>query len=183
MFAPLTRLHTVVSYLISSSNHNLWLRRSARAEVVSYLISSSNHNCMLRNCLSRASCVLSYFIIKPQLLRIDFDTQHVVSYLISSSNHNRARNALQVVEVVSYLISSSNHNCNPFNPWFSEVVSYLISSSNHNTTGEGVRYLVLCLILFHHQTTTHIPFIIFSYMLCLILFHHQTTTCRLYTKV
>ena len=77
----------VVSYLISSSNHNPVLRRRSVLRVVSYLISSSNHNgandvigvyglflisyhhqtttslCAL---LYFVGCFLSHIIIKPQ---------------------------------------------------------------------------------------------------------------------
>ena len=38
--------YTVVSYLISTSNHNLQKQYKALSAVVSYLISTSNHNCM-----------------------------------------------------------------------------------------------------------------------------------------
>jgi len=39
----------VVSYLISSSNHNIFRKREKRNLVVSYLISSSNHNLVPRS--------------------------------------------------------------------------------------------------------------------------------------
>ena len=56
----------VVSYSISTSNHNLSKCNLSRVRVVSYSISTSNHNCC-----------------------IDFSCHsHVVSYSISTSNHN-----------------------------------------------------------------------------------------------
>ncbi len=80
--------YIVVSYLISSSNHNGGGVGLTRWGVVSYLISSSNHNlCLLH---------VSHMV--------------VVSYLISSSNHNKNALGFPRLPVVSYLISSSNHN-------------------------------------------------------------------------
>jgi len=66
-------LRMVVFYLISSSNHNplhLWLVRTG---VVFYLISSSNHNLRQRSTRRRARCLLSHFIIKPQLVMIYYE--------------------------------------------------------------------------------------------------------------
>ena len=77
-------------------------------------------------------CVLSSFIIKPQLaVRFNYELC-IVSYLLSSSNHN-------------YAVTSS---------WM----------------------LSLCLIFFHHQTTTMRWMRWRVSALCLIFFHHQTTT-------
>ena len=57
----------VVSYLISTSNHNCKNALISQVNVVSYLISTSNHN---------FCSILSFVAV-------------VVSYLISTSNHNR----------------------------------------------------------------------------------------------
>ena len=56
----------VVSYLVSTSNHNLNIEFIRFSHVVSYLVSTSNHNC----------CRYIKFIF------------NVVSYLVSTSNHN-----------------------------------------------------------------------------------------------
>ena len=55
-------------------------------------------------------------------------------------------------------------------------MSYLLSSSNHNYKPREMQTELLCLIFFHHQTTTFKYFISLSPKLCLIFFHHQTTT-------
>ena len=78
----------VVSYSISTSNHNFIISTFALLKVVSYSISTSNHN-----------------------LSSDVPfCQWVVSYSISTSNHNRPRLQNMYRFVVSYSISTSNHN-------------------------------------------------------------------------
>ena len=62
----LQRYNRVVSYLVSTSNHNLDLTDKTTLLVVSYLVSTSNHN--------SASPVICL--------------RRVVSYLVSTSNHN-----------------------------------------------------------------------------------------------
>ena len=147
----------VVSYSISTSNHNWHDGLLPHPRVVSYSISTSNHNqgddgrikvwlCLIlflhqtttcRKQLRRhISCVLFYFYIKPQPI------------------------------IATCLIVL--------------VVSYSISTSNHNIKKQLLDYEKLCLILFLHQTTTVFPVCFFSTKLCLILFLHQTTT--LYIK-
>ena len=86
----------VVSYSISTSNHNCGLVDLEADNVVSYSISTSNHNSMY----------------SPQI------AAKVVSYSISTSNHNRHLSLFQMLEVVSYSISTSNHNAGCINKWF-----------------------------------------------------------------
>ena len=99
----------VVSYSISTSNHNNRLVWDKWRDVVSYSISTSNHNYRRepvnyellflilflhqttteRVWLCRSSrCFLFYFYIKPQLLAPVGLNLTVVSYSISTSNHN-----------------------------------------------------------------------------------------------
>ena len=56
----------VVSYSISTSNHNCDLACAISSNVVSYSISTSNHNFSLNRSNSIICCVLFYFYIKPQ---------------------------------------------------------------------------------------------------------------------
>ena len=83
-----TNLILVVSYSISTSNHNSAKRLLYLRPVVSYSISTSNHN------------IVRYNVI----LTI------VVSYSISTSNHNNFDVKVVRNLVVSYSISTSNHN-------------------------------------------------------------------------
>ena len=78
----------VVSYSISTSNHNSFPLTSFVVSVVSYSISTSNHNSRVVDAL-------------PQV---------VVSYSISTSNHNTLLPQPIRRYVVSYSISTSNHN-------------------------------------------------------------------------
>ena len=104
--------------------------------------------------LSSVSCVISYFYIKPQLMR-EFSVRIiVVLYLTSTSNHNDWVNHETGKSVVLYLTSTSNHNC----------VQPLLSCTK------------LCYILLLHQTTTSFRRINESDLLCYILLLHQTTT-------
>ena len=57
---------TVVSYCVSTSNHNMAARVLAAAEVVSYCVSTSDHN----------------------ITNNDLQVPDVVSYCVSTSNHN-----------------------------------------------------------------------------------------------
>ncbi len=60
-------------------------------QVVSYSISTSNHNHVAQALDKSDSCVLFYFYIKPQLIVIALVAASVVSYSISTSNHNIAK--------------------------------------------------------------------------------------------
>ena len=104
-------LHSVVSYWISTSNHNNLAAYGSRWNVVSYWISTSNHNpstfppqvlsvvsylnfyikpqLQIFLLLSTKSCILLNFYIKPQRLLILVFVYWVVSYWISTSNHNQ----------------------------------------------------------------------------------------------
>ena len=145
----------VVSYSISTSNHNVLIITTTTSKVVSYSISTSNHN--------------SISIYK--------DKNKVVSYSISTSNHNWARIRLYALIVVSYSISTSNHNVVFACMYVKHVVSYSISTSNHNSSAQNSVLNSLYLIPFLHQTTTALPKRYGFGLLYLIPFLHQTTTC------
>ena len=142
----------VVSYWISTSNHNKNNMCPMYLGVVSYWISTSNHNtipyhntirCILLNfyikpqlvryvLLLSGSCILLNFYIKPQPRLVTSSSSPVVSYWISTSNHNNATAVVINPYVVSYWISTSNHNWYLLLLWYGIVVSYWISTSNHN---------------------------------------------------
>ena len=189
-------LPLVVQYLISSPNHNHNQRVLRRQPVVQYLISSPNHNWsvpdeepgrlfsilfhhqtttiheMREIC---ESCLVSYFITKPQRQSESWRWTSVVQYLISSPNHNlqAVYNALAKLFsilfhhqtttsaslilssygcLVSYFITKPQHRNESWR--LTNVVQYLISSPNHNLRVALSRRERLFSILFHHQTTT-----------------------------
>ena len=122
----------VVSYSISTSNHNPGDKFNLRVQVVSYSISTSNHN------TSRLTLTLT----------------RVVSYSISTSNHNLRWIIFVLAIVVSYSISTSNHNSLRRRKYIFQL--YLIPFLHQTTTllrftGGGT---MLYLIPFLHQTTT-----------------------------
>ena len=78
----------VVSYFVSTSNHNWDEIHFGANEVVSYFVSTSNHN----------------------LIEELNSAVYVVSYFVSTSNHNIASLHIIWPCVVSYFVSTSNHN-------------------------------------------------------------------------
>ena len=83
-------------------------------------------------------CVISSFITKPQLLSIKGQGHRVALYPLSSPNHN----------VCDAGFSLSN------------VALYPLSSPNHNLRDAGIDPSTLRYILFHHQTTTCISYVL-----------------------
>ena len=122
----------VVSYSISTSNHNVLHALVHVVVVVSYSISTSNHN-------------------EPDGR---LTTRPVVSYSISTSNHNYTFVTLTVASVVSYSISTSNHN--PVVEANARYLLYLIPFLHQTTTIISITLILLLLYLipFLHQTTT-----------------------------
>ena len=185
-----------MSYLLSSSNHNGGVDTILQCVLCLIFF---HHQTTTSKHIDRVKhdCVLSSFIIKPQRMLSSHTLATIVSYLLSSSNHNNSQSDLNQEEIVSYLLSSSNHNQALVQQPQDVIVSYLLSSSNHNRMVCTCPQAGLCLIFFHHQTTT-VPapyesmadcvlssFIIkpqpslhraCTELLCLIFFHHQTTT-------
>ena len=84
------------------------------------------------------SCFISCFYIKPQHANFALQVYCVVLYLVSTSNHNLVRVASHNTTVVLYLVSTSNHNLQELNP----VIFQLFY------------------ILFLHQTTTCVVYMI-----------------------
>ena len=143
----------VVSYLVSTSNHNIKSRHIQSQGL--FLILYLHQTTTAKRLLSGArrlflilylhqtttsifesgilhSCFLSCIYIKPQPRGIHPEVYYVVSYLVSTSNHN----------VTTLLLKD----------WF--VVSYLVSTSNHNIVTAIKDCTLLFLILYLHQTTT-----------------------------
>ena len=165
----------VVSYSISTSNHNYTILQNTPLVVVSYSISTSNHNSRYSDAqlhslylipflhqtttdeikhAVRACCILFHFYIKPQRFASSICPFLVVSYSISTSNHNSALEMDIPDVVVSYSISTSNHNTSVSLKSSLGVVSYSISTSNHNLIKLIISEPMLYLIPFLHQTTT-----------------------------
>ena len=161
--------HRVVSYSISTSNHNSRPVSLKSFSVVSYSISTSNHNQVINNAYQ--CMVVSYSISTSNHNRCKVAqcVAVVVSYSISTSNHNYRTPGVSVTFVVSYSISTSNHNPNVERFAVARVVSYSISTSNHNCVYTCTPLLELYLIPFLHQTTTTAPSSERSP--CCILFH------------
>ena len=123
----------VVSYSISTSNHNHTCEFPRMGRVVSYSISTSNHN---------KHCSVTPFVL-------------VVSYSISTSNHNPFPLPFYKRLVVSYSISTSNHN---YMMRTLRIIWLYLIPFLHQTTTEIVfirSCLSLYLIPFLHQTTTY----------------------------
>ena len=123
-------LHTIVSYRLSTSNHNFFLPPYWG---ILYLIvflhqttTSFNTTAGFRKlylivflhqtttrCLRlrlRCYCILSSFYIKPQHWRCGQVGSAIVSYRLSTSNHNRHVHLIKGIVIVSYRLSTSNHN-------------------------------------------------------------------------
>ena len=83
-----TNLKKVVSYSVSTSNHNANDPESLREAVVSYSVSTSNHNHVFWNIAAVYCCILFCFYIKPQQSNELIKSVRVVSYSVSTSNHN-----------------------------------------------------------------------------------------------
>ena len=99
----------VVSYSISTSNHNLTIDNSEALKL--YLIPFLHQTTTIWGEIPIFwRCILFHFYIKPQLGFARAYYNSVVSYSISTSNHNVLDFVLFASIVVSYSISTSNHN-------------------------------------------------------------------------
>ena len=121
----------IVSYLFSTSNHNL---RPIRVILVLLSLTFFLHQTTTgaQGGARRTHCLLPFFYIKPQ----------------------REAQGHPGVHIVSYLFSTSNHNCGWTTRTTPTIVSYLFSTSNHNTFAGCSSALPLSLTFFLHQTTT-----------------------------
>ena len=84
----LTVVQPIVSYLFSTSNHNLdaTVAEHPRLSLTFFLHQTTTQLVVL---LSHANCLLPFFYIKPQPRRLTPYNLTIVSYLFSTSNHNR----------------------------------------------------------------------------------------------
>ena len=161
------RILRVVSYWISTSNHNVSPRHEQAGTVVSYWISTSNHNTTssfgtgtglyLIEFLHQTTtfdcelcrtwrCILLNFYIKPQQRKTSAQFSTVVSYWISTSNHNYNVEYMDRLYVVSYWISTSNHN----GEYRGHIINWLyLIEFLHQTTTISDRLPVLdgCILL------------------------------------
>ena len=124
-YNTLFQLYSVVSYSISTSNHNMLTSKYLKRLVVSYSISTSNHN--------------------PKYMVRSLSA--VVSYSISTSNHNiicriGLRNLL-------YLIPFLHQTTTSYNTTPSDLLLYLIPFLHQTTTMMMAKQLLLGCILFH----------------------------------
>ena len=115
----------VVSYSISTSNHNDFQRSSTRKSVVSYSISTSNHNLVV----SISSNTL------------------VVSYSISTSNHNFGWSIKTACWL--YLIPFLHQTTTLTRNGIAQMVLYLIPFLHQTTTFLFRITRYTCCILFH----------------------------------
>ena len=149
-----TKIVIVVSYSISTSNHNfvdcdslsdllylipflhqtttvlMFTSYVTRLYLIPFLHQTTTPQSRM---IAGMGCILFHFYIKPQLQPCILRVRCVVSYSISTSNHNLN-------------IDAYNRN---------QVVSYSISTSNHNEFLQTLKSWVLYLIPFLHQTTTY----------------------------
>ena len=187
----------VVSYWISTSNHNQELPNLFLPRVVSYWISTSNHNGIVG--IKNFYSVVSYWISTSnhnEVDHVDFGTRlYLIEFLHQTTTAappcNRsfgcillnfyikpqpAEPSMNKEAVVSYWISTSNHNGEFV--WKFDWVLYLIEFLHQTTTGYMIDMISirLYLIEFLHQTTTFFASKISHVELYLIEFLHQTTT-------
>ena len=169
--------NNVVSYWISTSNHNL--KVTVKIGKVLYLIEF----------LHQTTTCLCYLYLIPKLYLIEFLHQTTTLY---STIYATCGCILLNFYIKPQQVNSpfaSNVGCILLNfyikPQLSDnyiiiggVVSYWISTSNHNHTVRASRWTVLYLIEFLHQTTTILKYAKFQPQLYLIEFLHQTTTWK-----
>ena len=122
----------VVSYSISTSNHNCDLACAISSNVVSYSISTSNHNFSLNRSNSIICCVLFYFYIKPQLFRpVNKDCDScVLFYFYIKPQPQIQKEYIEVSCVLFYFYIKPQLVLRYY--LLICVVSYSISTSNHN---------------------------------------------------
>ena len=165
----------VVSYWISTSNHNFGLFWSIKSllYLIEFLHQTTTHQPreqarpllylieflhQTTTCLCRIlrckRCILLNFYIKPQPAN-PFRSQIEGCILLNFYIKPQQRKYTDVFcIVVSYWISTSNHNRGHGSSSRCSVVSYWISTSNHNSYLFFIFALLLYLIEFLHQTTT-----------------------------
>ena len=193
----LGRCLVVVSYWISTSNHNskklqIWsyklylieflhqttttkaqLHPLLRLYLIEFLHQTTTKRSITRMVLC---CILLNFYIKPQhsILSMSRSMSCILLNFYIKPQHSPC--SFFSYFVVSYWISTSNHNGKSANLSKHFVVSYWISTSNHNAQSVDADIILLYLIEFLHQTTTFEIWRRCKRALYLIEFLHQTTT-------
>ena len=167
-------LHTIVSYRLSTSNHNSLDGRTSALPL--YLIvflhqtttcTASRHlpfHCILSSFYIKpqlvsiqqlvfVNCILSSFYIKPQLPRA---TSWDWANCILSSFYIKPQLYLSmsfVCSIVSYRLSTSNHNFQVLQFGRNPIVSYRLSTSNHNYV--VARVFPCCIVSYRLSTSNH----------------------------
>ena len=170
----MTTFDTVVSYWISTSNHNreacekrypgLYLIEFLHQTTTLYNTKTKYESCILLNFyikpqpappwpVSIHCCILLNFYIKPQLS--EKPSWKLVSCILLNFyiKPQRILNNLSILCVVSYWISTSNHNLIFSTGNGHSVVSYWISTSNHNLQATG--YSQLWVVSYWISTSNH----------------------------
>ena len=145
---------TVVLYLFSTSNHNFTEASLWSPSVVLYLFSTSNHNLAPLRPSLRHGCLISLFYIKPQLTCCN--NRKSVSCLISLFYIKPQPTYFSSIKKESCLISLFYIKPQHTDELQEEgtVVLYLFSTSNHNSSVCTSSSTPLSYISFLHQTTT-----------------------------
>ena len=149
----------VALYPLSSPNHNYGAYRGIRGSLRYILFHHQTTTCLLLLYCSKR-CVISSFITKPQLSPAGRCSSVVALYPLSSPNHNFLLIGFLLGMVALYPLSSPNHNKKGCVLQIGGVALYPLSSPNHNLLGSTNNLNLLRYILFHHQTTTCIPYVL-----------------------
>ena len=116
-------------------------------------------------------CFISFFYIKPQLLKWSSFPYWVVLYPSSTSNHNFESLIMPVREVVLYPSSTSNHNHLPSHAWTWELF-YILLLHQTTTKWSFDRLLDCCFISFFYIK----PQLIFFFWRCKVVVLYPSST-------
>ena len=152
-FPPILQYIQVVSYSISTSNHNHYYVKSKSNKL--YLIPFLHQTTTRRLYkLPLSRCILFHFYIKPQLLRcwiMKAPGCILFHFYIKPQPKDKYGHLLQGCILFHFYIKPQPPNIRLS---LQCVVSYSISTSNHNIRGKLFSNKTLYLIPFLHQTTT-----------------------------
>ena len=128
---------------MSSQNHNRLLARSVVIKVVSYSVSTSNHNYSAK-CGNHTPVVpYSVSTSNHNIAATTSTRSAVVPYSVSTSNHNVDSKPHKGYKVVPYSVSTSNHNTRGVYAVYPPL--FLILFLHQTTTGNvSTRELVGC---------------------------------------
>ena len=127
---------------------------ATRLSVVSYLDSTSNHNLKFLNYVIIIRCFISWFYIKPQLKNLNWLPWCVVSYLDSTSNHNSDAVELLFDELFHILIlhQTTTTSCATF---FSSSLFHILILHQTTTPEEYKRLYKSCFISWFYIKPQH----------------------------